>query len=160
MVGYGTVVRRGSLPVYSVDNVAQAQQLIKLTCRRQIDGTYIAQELAIEQTLPVLYAFGRRLKTMHEKLEVNNALAKETEVDNSMDHLLNSKWHRDKPLCEWCEMATSADREMGNEATDIEATYKVAFTNLEGELLEQVVLCAECVRRGVRFNGQNAEPHD
>ena len=41
--------------------------------------------------------------------------------------------------CEWCE-------DLGN--------VKVAITDLEGVLKDVVVLCSECAKRGVTWNGR------
>jgi hypothetical protein len=47
--------------VYSVNSEGEAQQLLILTCPRNRNGEFVAPELAEEQTLNSLYAFGERL---------------------------------------------------------------------------------------------------
>jgi len=61
VVGYGTVVPEGSLPVYSVDTEEEAKSLLVLACNTNYKGQYIARELVEEQTIDNLFAFGRRL---------------------------------------------------------------------------------------------------
>lgn len=66
IVGCGTVVPDGSLPVYSLDTEEEARQLIVLTCGTTMTGEHYARELAHEQTLPNLRAFSDRLAEAHE----------------------------------------------------------------------------------------------
>lgn len=69
MVGYGTVVPDGRLPVYSVDTEEEARLLIAATCQRSLSGQYIAPELAQDQTLENLYAFGVRIHEAQRRFE-------------------------------------------------------------------------------------------
>lgn len=66
MVGYGTVVPEGHLPVYSVDTEEEARQLITLACETNLYKQHIAKELAVEQTIENLGAFGERLARTHQ----------------------------------------------------------------------------------------------
>ncbi len=66
IVGYGTVVPEGSLPVYSVDTVEEARSLLVLSCQTNIRGDFVAQELVMNQTLENLKAFGDRLANAHQ----------------------------------------------------------------------------------------------
>ena len=45
-----------------------AQRLLVLACGTNVDGEFVAEELAVEQSLDNLYAFGRRLKELHERM--------------------------------------------------------------------------------------------
>lgn len=65
IVGYGTVVPEGSLPVYSLDTEEEAKRLITLTCGTTMQGEHYARELADQQTLPNLKAFSDRLAKAH-----------------------------------------------------------------------------------------------
>lgn len=69
MVGYGTVVPQGSLPVYSVATEQEARRLLTACCATNVDGEWVAEELVEARTLDSLYAFGRRLKLSHERLQ-------------------------------------------------------------------------------------------
>lgn len=60
-MGYGVTVPEGYLPAYSVDSEWEAHKLITLACEMNMRGEYIAKELAQEQTLENLDAFGERL---------------------------------------------------------------------------------------------------
>ena len=64
---YGTCLPDGFLPVFSVGSEEEAQALLTLTCETNMDGEYIARELAKEQTLDNLMAFGERLQTVHRQ---------------------------------------------------------------------------------------------
>ena len=68
---YGRTVPSGSLPVYSVDTEAEARSLLVLTCETNIQGEFVARELAREQTLDNLAAFGERLARTHELMKGN-----------------------------------------------------------------------------------------
>lgn len=63
---YGRTVQRGFLPVFSVGSEEEAKRLLVLACGRNLDGEFIAKELAQEQTLEGLAAFGWRLKHLHD----------------------------------------------------------------------------------------------
>lgn len=68
-MGYGPLgtCPDGSLPVFSVDTEKEAEQLIILACPRNYDDQHFAPELAQEQTLENLHAFGDRLAGLYEK---------------------------------------------------------------------------------------------
>lgn len=66
---FGRKVPEGSLPVYSVGTEKEAKDLIVLCCNTNLAGEYIARELAMEQTLENLKAFGDRLDRGHELLK-------------------------------------------------------------------------------------------
>lgn len=68
MVGAGRTVPRGSLPVFSVADEKEARDLIVLACPTNYKGDYIAPELAREQTLENLDAFGERLAKLHDEV--------------------------------------------------------------------------------------------
>ena len=70
-MGYGRSVPEGSLAVFSVNTEKEAEALIVLTCPLSIEGDYYAPELAKDQTLENLRAFGDRLATAYEFMEVN-----------------------------------------------------------------------------------------
>ena len=57
------------LPAYSVETEACAQALLVAACQTNERGEYVARELAFEQTLDNLEAFGDRLHSVHEMLE-------------------------------------------------------------------------------------------
>lgn len=62
-MGYGRApVPDGTLPIFSVNTEEEARTLITLTCPTNLNGEHIAPELAREQTLKNLYAFGDRLR--------------------------------------------------------------------------------------------------
>lgn len=66
---YGRSVPKGFLPVYSVDTEDEAEKLLVASCERNIDGEFIARELAFNQTLDNLYAFGDRLALNHGRMK-------------------------------------------------------------------------------------------
>lgn len=68
MVRFGRTVEPGFLPVYSVDTEEEAHQLLVLACETNLDGEFIARELATEQNLDNLYAFGDRLAAIHARI--------------------------------------------------------------------------------------------
>ena len=55
--------------MYSVDTEKEAKDLIIAACETNNNGDYIARELAVEQTLPNLYAFGDRLAETHQRMK-------------------------------------------------------------------------------------------
>jgi hypothetical protein len=69
IVGYGTVVPNGSLPVYSVDSEEEAERLLTLTCGTNVRGEHFARELAENQTIENLFAFGERLAKAHDFMQ-------------------------------------------------------------------------------------------
>lgn len=67
IVRYGRTVPKGFLPVHSVWTEEQAEALLSLACPKTHRGEYVAEELAEEQTLPNLFAFGERLAKLDEE---------------------------------------------------------------------------------------------
>lgn len=65
-MSFGTKLKEGTLPVYSVGTEKEAQSLITLTCPTSEHGEYFAPELAQEQTLENLQKFSDRLHTAHQ----------------------------------------------------------------------------------------------
>ena len=68
VVGFGSRIPRGRLPVFSVADDEEAQALIVLACERDGAGQYVARELVREQTLENLEAFSTRLDRAHDHL--------------------------------------------------------------------------------------------
>ena len=76
-MGYGTVVPDGYLPIFSVDTEEEAQKLLIAACPRDIEGNLYARELAQEQTIERLFAFGEKLAVIHDRLvEMGNCTCK------------------------------------------------------------------------------------
>jgi hypothetical protein len=69
VVRFGTVVPKGFLPVYSTDTEEEAKSLLTLACERNLNGEFIARELAAEQTIDNLFAFGHRLAEAHKLMK-------------------------------------------------------------------------------------------
>lgn len=65
---YGRTVEDGFLPVYSVDTEKEARALLVLACETNMNGDFVARELAQEQTIERLFAFGDRLAATHERM--------------------------------------------------------------------------------------------
>lgn len=70
-VGYGRVVPEGFLPVFSVDTPQEAATLIAAACHLGYDGHYYSRELAQEQTIPNLIAFGDKLEKIYLAMKKN-----------------------------------------------------------------------------------------
>lgn len=70
MVGYGTVVPDGSLPVFSVDTEKQARTLLVAACSTNMQGEFVATELVTDQSLENLDAFSDRLAEMAERINL------------------------------------------------------------------------------------------
>ncbi len=68
-VGHGPKGSRpaGSLPVFTVQNSDEARKLLTLACPLNYRGQYVAPELAQEQTMENLEAFGARLEQLYNK---------------------------------------------------------------------------------------------
>lgn len=76
-MGYGRgPCPKGTLPVFSVGDEEEAQALIVAACPTNLQGQYIARELAREQTLDNLYAFGDRLAKIHDEVFVPRGLCR------------------------------------------------------------------------------------
>ena len=75
-MGYGPkgTCPAGSLPVFSVDTEKEAEQLIQLACKVDSKGLFYAPELAQDQTLENLHAFGDRLADLYEKFIKNTQI--------------------------------------------------------------------------------------
>lgn len=87
-MGYGVTVPDGSLQVFSTDTVSQAQALIVAACSTNLRGEYIAPELAQEQTIDNLNAFGDRLAEFAERMNLfgeSNEDSDEGEPDKPSD---------------------------------------------------------------------------
>lgn len=69
-MGFGRSLPRGHLPVFSVADETEAHELIVLACPTNYRGEYFAPELAREQTVKNLFAFGARLKKLHDEVLV------------------------------------------------------------------------------------------
>ena len=70
VVGFGTVVPDGHLPVFSTDTEEQARRLLIAACGTNIKREFIAKELAQEQTLVNLQAFSERLALTAERINL------------------------------------------------------------------------------------------
>ena len=71
IVRYGVAVPfdEGMLPVFSVGSEDEARRLLVATCPTNEAGEFIAPELAREQTLENLDAFGQRLAARHATMK-------------------------------------------------------------------------------------------
>jgi hypothetical protein len=69
VVGHGPRGSRpaGRLPVFTTNTREEAELLITLACPMNYEGQHIAPELAEEQTLANLDAFGHRLASIYFK---------------------------------------------------------------------------------------------
>lgn len=68
---YGRTVEPGFLPVYAVDTEDEARQLLIAACPTNLHNEFVAPELAHEQTLENLDAFGERLARVHAETQAN-----------------------------------------------------------------------------------------
>ena len=68
VVGYGTRVPSGSLPVFSVADEKEARALLTIACETNLRGEFIAKELVREQTVDNLFTFSDRLNKCHKFL--------------------------------------------------------------------------------------------
>ena len=57
-------IPKGSLQVFSVHTEQQAERLLVASCERNLNGQFVARELATEQTIDNLFMFGERLRKM------------------------------------------------------------------------------------------------
>lgn len=64
---FGPKCPRGFLPVFSVNTAEEARRLLIMACPQNGAGEFVAVELAEEQTLERLYAFGRRLENLYDE---------------------------------------------------------------------------------------------
>jgi len=69
VVGYGRSCPSGRLPVFSVDTEQEAIALLTLACPTNMNGEFIAPELAYEQTLENLDKFSDRLEKCHQVIK-------------------------------------------------------------------------------------------
>ena len=69
LVGHGPKTSRpiGSLPVFSVKDEEEAEQLLVLACPTNNNGDFVAVELAEEQTMDNLRAFSDRLEELYDR---------------------------------------------------------------------------------------------
>lgn len=56
--------------MFSVADEEEAQELVTLACQTNLKGEYVAAELVEDQTLENLYAFGDRLRKLHDEVLV------------------------------------------------------------------------------------------
>lgn len=70
IVNFGQSCPNGCLPVYSVADEEEAQDLITLACPTNFYGEHIAPELVEEQTLENLEKFSDRLDRAHAHLKL------------------------------------------------------------------------------------------
>jgi hypothetical protein len=68
-VRFGTKCPDGFLPIFSVNSEEEAKRLLVAACSRNRDNEFIANELAEEQTLDNLYAFGDRLREIYARIK-------------------------------------------------------------------------------------------
>ncbi len=54
--------------MFTVNNEEEAKLLVNLACPKNYDNQHFAPELAEEQTLENLYAFGDRLNDIYQKI--------------------------------------------------------------------------------------------
>ena len=66
---YGRTAEPGFLPIYSVDSAAEANDLLIAACERNLEGEFVARELAQDQSLENLYTFGDRLRDVHRRIK-------------------------------------------------------------------------------------------
>lgn len=57
----------GMLPIFSVGSEEEATRLLIMTCPRNNEGQFFVPELAQEQSLENLYAFGDKLRERHDR---------------------------------------------------------------------------------------------
>lgn len=58
----------GWLPAFAVGDEREAEELLTFACQTNLRGEFYATELAQEQTLANLDAFGERLRVAHDYL--------------------------------------------------------------------------------------------
>lgn len=66
--------------MFTVQNEEEAELLIVLACETSVNGEYIARELATEQSIENLHAFGDRLESIYEN-HVIPAMARKENAD-------------------------------------------------------------------------------
>lgn len=66
---FGRSVPDGFLPVFRVPTEADAKLLVVSACETNLDGDYIARELAHEQNLDNLDAFSQRLESVWDRIQ-------------------------------------------------------------------------------------------
>ncbi len=54
---------------FSVDTMEKARELLVMACPKNLNNEFIAPELAREQTLENLYAFGDRLQEQYKRIK-------------------------------------------------------------------------------------------
>lgn len=69
IVGHGPKGSRptGRLPVFTTDTKEEAEALIALACPMNYNGDYVAPELAEDQSIDNLNAFGDRLADLYHR---------------------------------------------------------------------------------------------
>lgn len=73
---YGRSVPEGFLPVMSVNTEEEAEKLLIAACARNEHGEFVARELAHEQTIENLFAFGDKLEKYYEAMMARRQKAK------------------------------------------------------------------------------------
>lgn len=71
---FGRSVPDGFLPVFSVPTEDDAQELLVAACARNWNGDFVARELAHEQTIENLIAFGDRLASVWAHIQARRAM--------------------------------------------------------------------------------------
>lgn len=66
---FGRKCPKGFLPVFSVDTEEEAERLLVMSCSRDMDGSFYSNELAAEQSLERLRAFGKKLATNYDRMK-------------------------------------------------------------------------------------------
>ena len=69
IVRFGRTVESGFLLAYSVDTEQEALDLLTSTCSTNNNNEFVARELIHDQTVENLWAFGERLKGVHQGMK-------------------------------------------------------------------------------------------
>lgn len=87
---FGPKLEKGFLPVYSVDSEEEARDLLVRCCPRNMDGEFIAPELAQTQSLENLYTFGERLEREHARMMADR-IKRRREIRRSSQKRISKK---------------------------------------------------------------------
>lgn len=68
---FGRKLPKGFLPVFSVDTVKEARDLIIATCVRGLDGHYYSAELNVSQDLDTLRVFSDKLARVYSLMQAS-----------------------------------------------------------------------------------------
>ncbi len=66
---FGTECPEGFLPIFSVETLEDAKSLLVRTCETNMNGEFVARELAEQQNFINLHAFGDRLRAAYEQMK-------------------------------------------------------------------------------------------